>query len=87
MSTGGLPNPSMAPTPHDKAAIADIGKGYLGWVQMVSDYHAIKSKVNNTSKHHHDINITTNLLSSTSIFTVSDVNKVIQKVLVKGKNT
>ena len=67
----------------DKAAAADLGKEYLGWVQMVRKYDDINSEVNIIPKHHHDINIMTYLLSNVSIFTVLGVNKVTQIVLVK----
>ena len=82
LSAFGLPTPSALPVPSDKAAAADLGKVYLGWVQMVRKYDDINSKVNLIPKLHNDINIMTYLLSNSSIFTVSGVNKVTQIVLV-----
>ena len=69
--------------PSDTAADAILGKVYLGWVQMVRKYDDIYSKVNIIPKLHHDINIMAYLLSNESIFTVSDMNKAPQIVLVK----
>ena len=83
LSACGVPTPSTVPMPSDKAAAADLGKVYLGWVQMVRKYDDINSKVNIIPKLHHDINIMTYLLSNESIFTVSDMNNVTQIVLVK----
>jgi hypothetical protein len=51
--------------------------------KRLAKYEDIKRKVNNTSKHHHDMNIMASLLSNVSIFTVFDVNKITQTVLVK----
>jgi hypothetical protein len=63
LSAFGLPTPSAVPTPSDKAAAADLGKVYLGWVQVVRKYDDINSKVNIIPKLHYDINIMTYLLS------------------------
>ena len=68
--------------PSDKAADAILGKVYLGWVQMVRKFDDINSKVNIIPKLHHDINFMTHLLSNESIFTVSDMNKAPQIVMV-----
>ena len=43
LSAFGLPTPSAVPMPSDKAAAADLGKVYLGWVQVVRKYDDIDS--------------------------------------------
>jgi hypothetical protein len=63
LSAFGLPNPIAVPMPSNKAAAADLGKVYLGWVQVVRKYDDINSKVNIIPKLHYDINIMTYLLS------------------------
>ena len=69
--------------PSDKAAAAILEKVYLWWVQMVRKYDDIKSKENIIPKLHYDIDIMTYFLSNQTIFTVSDMNKATQIVLVK----
>ena len=50
---------------------------------MVRKYDDINSKINIIPKLHQDINIMTYFLSNQTIFTVSDMNKAPQIVLVK----
>jgi hypothetical protein len=62
LCTGELPTPSTVPIFHDKTAAAEE------WVQMMSEYHNINSEVN-ISKHNHEINLKTHLLSNVPIST------------------
>ena len=78
-----MPTPGTAPVAFCKGAAADLGKIYLERVQKVNKYNDIKSKVNIIPKLHYDINIMTYFLSNQTIFTVSDMNKATQIVLVK----
>jgi predicted nucleotide-binding protein len=53
--------------------------------KRLAKYEDMKRKVNNASKRHHDMNIMASLPSKVSIFTVFDVNKITQTVLVKER--